>query len=112
MRRLISILLLALPLSGGAQAQTTRSATSYFNRAMQLYAQGNFDRAISDLDTVRFERGYINIANIAIADYNNAIRINPRCAYSYNGRGNARLEKRDVGGAVGDYNKAQFLLER
>ena len=69
------------------QVLTTRqSAEAYFYRA---YAK-------SDLGD---EQG-------AIADYNQALAINPQYAYPYNNRGNAKLSLGDKQGAIADYNQA------
>jgi tetratricopeptide (TPR) repeat protein len=42
----------------------------------------------------------------AIADYDQAIRLNPKLAVAYNGRGNARYELRDMQGAIADLEQA------
>jgi tetratricopeptide (TPR) repeat protein len=42
----------------------------------------------------------------AIADYDQAIRLNPKLAVAYNGRGNARYELRDKQGAIADLEQA------
>ena len=52
----------------------------------QKYEQGNFQGAI--------------------ADYNQALRIDPNDAQAYNNRGNAKYDLKDYAGAMGDFNEA------
>jgi tetratricopeptide (TPR) repeat protein len=63
----------------------------------QLSAQEYFERALgrtaSDLDG-------------AVADYSEAIRLDPRKAIAFNNRGFARWSKGDLDGAIADYNEA------
>jgi tetratricopeptide (TPR) repeat protein len=62
-------------------------ADDYFASAVQKYDKGD-------------NRG-------ALADYNQAIAIDPKSAYSYNGRGALKYEKlNDVQGALADFNQA------
>ena len=42
----------------------------------------------------------------AMADYNQAIKLNPKNASAYNNRGNAKTKKGDLNGAMADYNQA------
>ena len=42
----------------------------------------------------------------AIADFNQAIRLDPNYALAYRNRGNAKRKKGDVDGAIADYNRA------
>jgi tetratricopeptide (TPR) repeat protein len=42
----------------------------------------------------------------AIQDYNEAIRLNPKDAFAYTNRGNARADLGDRQGAIQDYNEA------
>jgi tetratricopeptide (TPR) repeat protein len=64
----------------------------------ELSAEQYFKRAY-----VKYEGGDLGGA---IADYDEAIRLNPRFAMAYNNRGNMRYKKGDVAGAVGDYDQA------
>ena len=57
-----------------------------------------------------FNLGY-NKSNLgdnqgAIADYNQAIKIQPDYSYAYNNRGSAKYELGDYQGAIADYNQA------
>jgi tetratricopeptide (TPR) repeat protein len=61
-------------------------ATVYNNRGVAYYNQGKFD--------------------LAIADYNKAIELNPKGAEAYNNRGNAYSKQGNLQQAIADYNKA------
>jgi lipoprotein NlpI len=60
--------------------------TAYSNRAMAYNVKGDRDRAI--------------------ADYSEAIRLDPKYARPYNGRGNAYRAKGDLDRAIADYDEA------
>jgi tetratricopeptide (TPR) repeat protein len=45
----------------------------------------------------------------AIADYNEAIRLDPSDAEAYHGRGNARLMQKNRSAAIADYRKSIAL---
>ncbi len=66
----------------------------------QLSAQEYFERALArkadDFDG-------------KIADYTEAIRLNPQFARAYGNRGNTRFDKGDVDGAITDYNEIMRL---
>lgn len=64
----------------------TQNAIAYFGR-------GNVKSKKGDLDG-------------ALADYNEAIRFNPKYAATYNNRGNVKLKKGDLNGALADFNQA------
>src|SRR5262245_18035392 len=76
-----------------AQPQTSRasSAASYLERGNQWLEKGEWDRAI--------------------ADYDLAIAFDAR-ATIYNNRGLAKHRKRDLAGALSDYNRAIELNHR
>jgi tetratricopeptide (TPR) repeat protein len=61
-------------------------AVTFFNRGNDHYKKGDYDRAI--------------------ADYNEALRINPNYAEAYNNRGLAYYYKKDYDRAIADYNEA------
>ena len=46
------------------------------------------------------------MADGAIADYNQAIKINPNYALAYNNRGNIKRTKGDIDGAIADFDRA------
>jgi tetratricopeptide (TPR) repeat protein len=64
-------------------------AVSYSNRGIAYFNQGEFDRAI--------------------ADYNQALTLNPKSAAAYNNRGNAYNTKHDYDRAIADYSEAIIL---
>src|SRR6516225_4005720 len=70
----------------------------YYNRGIEYdekrdYDRGNAWRNKGDLDR-------------AIADYNEAIRLDPKDAKAYNNRGIASRAKADLDRAIADYNEA------
>ena len=68
------------------QQQEPNSAEAYSTRGNVYYNKGDYD--------------------LAIADYNKAIRLNPKLAYAYSQRGNAYYNKGDYHLAIADYNQA------
>jgi lipoprotein NlpI len=70
--------------SGGYRG--TDLARAYFNRGVALQAKGETDRAI--------------------ADYDEAIRLNPKSAGAYNNRGHAQRAKGDNDRAIADFDQA------
>jgi tetratricopeptide (TPR) repeat protein len=48
--------------------------------------------------------------NGAMADYNQAIKLNPRDIVAYNNRGNIRQVKGDLNGALADYNTGTAVV--
>ena len=61
-------------------------AIAYYSRGLAYYDKGDDDRAI--------------------ADYNEAIRLDPKSAYAYSNRGLAYDHKGDLDRAIADYNEA------
>src|SRR6516165_1397499 len=59
---------------------------AYYNRGLAYQEKGDNDRAI--------------------ADYDQAIRLDPKYAFAYNGRGNAYKAKGDNDRAIADYDQA------
>jgi len=67
-------------------------AAAYFNRGNAHSAKGEHETAI--------------------ADYDEAIKLDPKSASAYNNRGSARSDKGDVDGALSDFNEAIKLNAR
>jgi tetratricopeptide (TPR) repeat protein len=67
----------------------TQNAVTYFDRGFAKQKKGDLDGAM--------------------ADYNQAIKLNPKGASAYNNRGNIRFTKRDLDKAMADYNQALRL---
>jgi tetratricopeptide (TPR) repeat protein len=85
-------------------------AAAYFQRGGTKFALGNKVMINIDSMTKAMEGGYYKQAeaNIqsGIADYNQAIRLNPNDILAYNDRGNARDDLGNHQGAIADYNQA------
>jgi tetratricopeptide (TPR) repeat protein len=64
----------------------TQNAVTYFDRGLAKQKKGDLDGAM--------------------ADYNQAIKLNPNDAAAYNARGVLRKKKSDLDGAMADYNQA------
>jgi tetratricopeptide (TPR) repeat protein len=100
-------------------------AKAYFNRGMEYYTPGDYDRAIADFsDAIKLvprERSYYVLRggayfrkgdhDRAIADYSEAIRVDGRDDYgTYDARGDAYLRKGDYDSAIADYSEAIRLV--
>ena len=66
-------------------------------------APSNQERAYIDQGNARADRG--DLAG-AIADYTQALTLNPQNAMAYNNRGNAHADQGDLAGAIADYTQA------
>jgi tetratricopeptide (TPR) repeat protein len=103
------------------------SYLSLFTIGMARYSaedwEGAIDRFSAALDQIEEERvpeldrsfayfyrglayGAIGNHDQSIADYNQAIELNPGIAQAYNNRGNAYIAKRKLVKAISDYNRA------
>jgi len=69
-------------------------AVAYYNRGNAHADKGDLDRAVADY------------SNRAIADYTEAIRLNPKNANHYSYRPGAYEAKGDFDGAIADYTEA------
>lgn len=70
----------------GTVSPSAKSAEAFFNEGLQKYNAGDFAGAL--------------------ADYNEAIRLNPNYAEAYNNRGNAKADLGDKEGAIADYTRS------
>jgi len=109
--------------AAGAQAQSSRSATAYWERGTHSYAKGDIEGAINDFSTaIAFEPGFAMAYNNrgiaryvigdfdgALSDYNRCIALNPRLAVAYNNRGLVNRAIGDIEAALADYDKAIAL---
>src|SRR5271166_5173101 len=68
------------------QEANSQNAVTYNERGLAKFKKGDLDGAM--------------------ADYNQAIKLNPKHAAPYNNRGNVKLRKGDLNGAIADYNQA------
>jgi tetratricopeptide (TPR) repeat protein len=68
---------------------TPNNAEAYNDRGNAYYNKGEYDRAIADL--------------------NEAIRLDPNFVWAYNNRGNAYYNKGDIDRAIADYSEAMRL---
>ena len=66
-------------------------------------APSNQERAYIDQGNARADRG--DLAG-AIADYTQALTLNPQNAMAYNNRGNAHADRGNLAGAIADYTQA------
>ena len=76
-------------LQRSAPAPIRKAAKAYNNRGVAYYKKGDYDRAI--------------------ADYNEALRLDPKDASAYNNRGSAYAGEGDHDRAIADYNEALRL---
>ena len=101
-----------------------QDAEAYWRRGLLCYALRNFDGAIADYThTIELRETdrhipFHNRANArqmtgdlqgAEADYDEALRLNPKYAVSYANRGIVRYDLGDYGGAIADYTDALAL---
>jgi tetratricopeptide (TPR) repeat protein len=92
--RLAFILVLMLPVV--ALGQQTANQEANAQNAVTYEARGLAKQKKGDL-------------NGAMADYNQALKLNPKAGGAYIGRGNVRFTKGDLDGAIADYNQALRL---
>ncbi len=83
-----------------------------YDEAIRLFtsAIGSGDLSVAHRATAYNKRGNAwgkkKDYDRAIADYNEAIRLNPQLALAFNSRGNAWAEKKEYDHAIADYNEA------
>ncbi|QDL11815.1 hypothetical protein DP114_31470 [Brasilonema sennae CENA114] len=84
-----------------------KQAITYFSEALE---QGNDSNKALNQEIVYFYRGtsyfYKKDYDRAIADYNQAIKLDPNDAQAYNNRGISYFYKKDNNRAIADYNQA------
>ena len=90
--RLREMRVIARNTSGPVRRLDARFANAYVNRGFVRYVMGDYDRAI--------------------ADYDEAIRLNGNLAVAYNNRGAAYNAKRDYDHAIADLNQAIHLTPK
>ncbi len=102
MKKLI-LIALALFISACAASEIENNAEFYYNRGIDRFERGDYDKAISDYSKAieinpRFAMAYANrggaylnkgLYDQAISDSNKAIELNPKLAMAYNNRGGA-----------------------
>ena len=100
-----------------ASLSSDAKASAHHHRGVGLLLQGNFDRAIVELNEAlridpNHKRSYNSRGNAwrgkgdldqAIADYDEAIRLDPTFAFPYNGRAGAWYNKGELDRAIADY---------
>lgn len=79
-------------LISSGQLNVSNKAIAYFNRGLAYLRQKNLDRAIADFDQ--------------------AITLNPTLAEAYGNRGNAYFEKDEIGRAVADFSQVIFFAPK
>ena len=102
-----------------------RMATAYNNRCMTLVLAGrNADAALADCNKaqelapddidVRDTRGFVYLKTgkpeLAVAEYNAALKIDPKRALALYGRGLARIRSGDIAGGNADRDAASSLV--
>src|ERR1700722_17986115 len=91
-RMVLECILLLLPVGAfGKEAANipeanVQNAVTYVDRGLAREKKGDLDGAM--------------------ADYNQAIKLNPKFDFPYNNRGNVRRKRGDLEGAMADYNRA------
>lgn len=113
MRRVLLGLLLLVAVTGQAFAddaatchrETGDNALAACTRAIESgqYAGADLGKLFTSRGVERKRKGDLDGA---IADYTEALKINPRDLFAYNNRGNTRRDKGDLEGAVADYDAA------
>ena len=86
MKKMLLIALLLASATLWAQQGSPRTAAEYNNRGNDYLDNGDYDRAI--------------------ADYTQAIRLDPNDAWAYNNRGSAYYNKGDWDRAIADFTQA------
>jgi tetratricopeptide (TPR) repeat protein len=82
-----------------------------FGQQVATIPEANVQNAVThfDLGLAKQKKGDLDGA---MADYNQAIKLNPKDTSAYNNRGNVKFTKGDLNGAMADYNAAIRLNQR
>jgi len=81
-------------------------AAAYYNRGTAHYRKGQSDRAIDKPDDRRFGPDSGNPLDLAIRDFDQAIRLKPDYTEAFVNRGVAYYDKGQFGRAIEDYDQA------
>ncbi len=122
MNRLI-LIALAIFISACATPKVENNAEFYYNRGIDRFERGDYDKAISDFSKAieidpRLAEAYLNrgigygskdLHDQAISDFNKAIELNTEYAKAYNNRAIACYYKGEYDKAWEDVHKAQSL---
>jgi tetratricopeptide (TPR) repeat protein len=106
-----------------AMQNDSESALAYYGRGIEYEQNGDFDRAIGELDeAIKIDADYANAydsrgciyakkgdCDRAIADFTEAIRINPKESFYYRHRGDAYCDKGNYNEAIADLTNAVNL---
>jgi tetratricopeptide (TPR) repeat protein len=106
----------------GAEDLDASGVAALAARATEALGEGRYDEAIRDLDRVLltepradhyYNRGFAHFSksdvDLALADWNSALALDPRDARTYRQRGSAYFSKGDYNRAIADFDRAIAL---